>query len=896
MPPSLQTASPSKIFTNYTQLPQRIPAQAWMALRLIVLGLTFVEIGLLFVHPALGLRLFWGVAVPLLPGLFAIAPGLWRQLCPMALANQLPRMLGFGRALTLPPKLRFWSYVAAIAMLVTLVSIRSLVLNQTGWAVGAMCITSMVLAFIGGVFFKGRSGWCGTFCPLAPVQRSHGQAPLIVVRNGYCPTCVGCQKNCFDFNPRAAIFGDLGDNDPRHSMQRMIFMSLLPGLIWGYYNVAGALEQGFGHYLLALAGSALFSTGLFFTLRGLLNITVYRLVSAFGLSALLIYYYFAGPVLVNAVSSLADVTPTDWLVDASRFIAIPIAAAVLFNAFRAELAYLALEMAETQVRVDSGKVQAARAYDAAGTQITERSSGKTFSAKGEQTLLEAMETAGVAIDFGCRSGLCGADPVGIVDGHAHLDAPGEEELATLRRLGLEGRARLACCCHAIGKVTIDRDPRSVPPVVPAQPAEPKSDRAAAAGIGRVLIIGNGVAGITVAESLRRESPSVQITVVAEEPHHFYNRMSIGRVIYTQTSMDGMYLVPDNWYKENKVTVWLNTVAVAIDRAAKSVRLGTGESLDYDRLVLATGAKAAPPGPDFLGRGNGFVLRSAADAQSIRAAIQRYGAKKAIVIGGGVLGIEAAEAMTHLGLRVTILQRGKQLMDRQLDAKGALLLTKYLAHQGVETITECRVEGFEGDERLRAVRLEDGQVLAADLFLACTGIVPNTELAHDAGLAVGRGIKVDACMRTTDPNIFAVGDVADVARGPGGLWPVAVDQGRSAVAAMLGNETQAAEPRIVLQLKSEGIDLRSFGTFDPVPNGCEVLTAISGGVVWWRLVLRDGNVIGAVFVGPPGSSKDLTKLLQAGTDVTAFLPALRKGELTLGKRVTTDVHSLVAVKK
>ncbi len=546
----------------------------------------------------------------------------------------------------------------------------------------------MVLAFIGGVFFKGRSGWCGTFCPLAPVQRSHGQAPLIVVRNGYCPTCVGCQKNCFDFNPRAAIFGDLGDNDQRHSTQRMMFMSLLPGLIWGYYNVAGALEHGFAHYLLVLAGSALFSTGLFFTLRSLLNITAYRLATAFGLSALLIYYYFAGPVLVNAVSGLAGMASPGWLVEASRFIAIPIAAGVLLAALRAEHAYRALETAESQVRVDSRKVQAALSREEAGIPITERGSGKTFSAKGGQTLLEAMEAAGIPIDFGCRSGLCGADPVGIVDGHANLDAPGEEELATLRRLGLEGRARLACSCRATGKVTIDRDPRSVPPVAPARPAEPKPDRAAAAGIGRVLIVGNGVAGITVAESLRRESPSVQITMVADEPHHFYNRMSIGRVIYNQTSMDGMYLVPDSWYKDNNVTVWLNTVAVAIDRAAKAVRLGTGESLGYDRLVLATGAKAAPPGPDFLGRSNCFVLRSAADAQAIRAAIQRLGAKEAIVIGGGVLGIEAAEAMTHLGLRVTILQRAKRLMDRQLDAEGAQLLTTYLAQKGIDALTEC----------------------------------------------------------------------------------------------------------------------------------------------------------------------------------------------------------------
>ena len=138
------------------------------------------------------------------------------------------------------------------------------------------------------------------------------------------------------------------------------------------------------------------------------------------------------------------------------------------------------------------------------------------------------------------------------------------------------------------------------------------------------------------------------------------------------------------------------------------------------------------------------------------------------------------------------------------------------------------------------------------------------------------------MRTSDPDIFAVGDVAEVGKGAAGLWPVAVDQGRIAVSAILGAEIQASEPRIVLQLKSDGIDLRSFGTIEPAPDDCEVLTATGGGSIWWRLVLRGSSVVGAVFVGPRGSSKDLTKLLQSGADFTDFLPALRQGELTLTK--------------
>lgn len=875
-------AAAQEVFLNYTRLPQRVPDVVWNILRSTVLLLTLVEIFLLFYFPAVGLSLFWGITVPLLPACFAVAPGLWRQLCPMAFANQIPRMLGFGRALTLPAPLRFWSYIIAISLLVSLVSIRSLWLNQTGWAVGLMCSICLLLAFVGGVFYKGRSGWCGTFCPIAPVQRSHGQAPLVVVRNGYCPSCVGCQKNCFDFNPRAAIFGDLEDKDPRYAMQRMIFMSSLPGIIWGYYNVAGTLDYGFRVYLVALAGSMFFSSGLFFTLRGLLKISSYRMVTGFGIAALLIYYYYAGPILITNLAHLFDALPPEPLLTASRYLALPIAGAILPNAVRAERAYRDASESQAGVRVDTTKIHSAglkSGKSGSGITICERGSGSEFSARSDQSILEAMEEAGMAIDYGCRSGLCGADPVGIVDGHECLSAVGNEERATLRRLGLEGRARLACCARASGPVTIDRDPRSVPAPAAQVPLGPAVDRARELGIARVLVIGNGVAGITLAETLRSASASVDITLIADEPHHFYNRMAIGRVIYSASSMDGMYLVPDDWYKSNRITVFLNTAARSIDRSAKLVHLGTGEALPYDRLVLATGARAAQPVPGFTEYSNAFVLRTAGDAQSIRAAIQQRGAKHAVVIGGGVLGIEAAEAMANLGLKVSILQRGRRLMDKQLDAEGAQVLTKYLGDRGIEVVPDCKQFEIVADaDSLTMLKPDDGREYAADVYVACAGIVPEMELARSAGLDVGRGIKTDAAMQTSDANIFAVGDVVDAGAGIGGLWPVAVSHAHRAVASMLGTPGADGQQPIVLQLKSDGIDLRSFGKIDPVPVEAEVMTA-KGGETWWRLVILNGAAIGAVLVGPPGSARSLTRMLQEQADFTPYLDSLRQGKLS-----------------
>jgi NADPH-dependent 2,4-dienoyl-CoA reductase/sulfur reductase-like enzyme/ferredoxin len=910
-------ATPATLFANYTQRPRQGPDALWLALRIAVLALALGEIVLLFVRPALGLALFWTVAVPCLPALWAIAPGLWRQVCPMAFVNQLPRTLGFEVKRALPMAARYWSYLIAVALLVAMVALRRPLLNGAGWATGAMCATALLLALAGGLAFKGRSGWCGTFCPLAPVQRAHGQAPIVVVRNGYCPTCVGCQKNCIDFNPRAAIHGDLADNDPRHATQRLWFMAMLPGLIVGFYTLGPVLDAGgVAAYVAALAGCMLAAAGLFLLLRALFATTAYRMASVFSAAALLLYYVWAGPVLLGALASLFDLGPApEGLLQASRLIGLPIVYGVWRASLAGERAYQQLERGDS-VRIDDSRLKAGAGGAGGGAragviEIFERRSGKRFEAAPGKTLLESMEAAGVPIEFGCRSGLCGADPVGIVEGHDHLDEPGADEAATLKRLGLSGRARLACCTRMRGSLTIDCDARSVPLRASSEPAAPRVDRAAAAGITRVVVVGNGVAGMTVAEALRDASDSLEIHVVAGEPHHFYNRMALGRVVYNRQAMQGMYLLPETWYAEQRITVWLNTVAVGLDREARVLRLGTGETLAYDKLILATGARAASPTPQYEQCSNAFVLRNAAHAQAIRAAVQQSRSRRAVVIGGGVLGVEAAEALRHLGLEVTLVHRGARLMDRQLDAEGAQRLGAYLENSGIGVITGARLAQFEVDGgRLLAMQLEDGRRVEGEIFVACAGVQPETALAREAGLAVGRGVKVDARMTTSDPHIYAVGDAAEPPTpGPAGLWTVAVQHGRIAVEALLagtdgaqngssagaadraahgtaGHTSGAATPppaepnRIVLQLKSEGIDLRSFGDVENTPEGAEVLSADGAEVAWWRIVMNEGRPVAAVYVGPPGTAQAFTRALQNGVDLTAALPALRQRRLDL----------------
>lgn len=868
--------APLTFFANYTQRRPRVPAAVWWGLRAAVLLTVLALIGALLLVPSVALRLFWGLAVPVLPALLVVAPGLWRQVCPMATLNQIPRQAGFSRARDLPPALKTWAFFVALMLFVGAVALRAPLLNHDGTALAVALAAVLLLALAGGWGFKGRSGWCGTFCPLGPIQRDYGQAPLVVVRNGFCEPCLGCQKNCYDFNPRAAVFSDVYDDDPRWAGQRRLFIGLMPGLILGYFLGGGGAQATAADNVLALAAGAAASAGSYALAVAFVPTTPYRISMAFGAVALAVFYAFAGPVVVDTLAWLVGAEPAAWLRDGVRLSGVLLAAVLALAGLRAERHYREAQAArarkpaavtthtdETRTQIGGGRALKDRLAGQGGQpEVTDRATGIAFQVAPEQTLLEAIEHAGLKIAYGCRAGVCGADPVAVCDGGEHLSPPDDDELATLQRLGLEGRARLACMCTVRGPVVIDRDPRAAEVPVSVL-RRPTVDKAQAAGIGRVVIVGDGVAGMSAAEALRRDSGSVRITLVGNEPVPFYNRMGIGRLVYDDDSegaMQALRLVPEDWASGRDVTVHRGAVAVRLDRENRRVGLNTGEWLRYDRLILATGARSAPPDDQFLTHPNAFVLRSADDAQQIRAWVKQHGCRRALVVGGGVLGVEAADALHHLGLKVTLLQRADRLMNAQLDAPGAARLAHYLESIGIQVGTRMSVNRYDGEPLLTHAWLAHGPRVRADLFVACLGIQPNVHLAQAAGLAVKRGIVVDGAMRTSDPLIQAIGDVAELPGQPGGLWPVGAAQAAAAVGALWGDGAPYQSPRIVLQLKCNGIDLRSWGDVAPRP-GDTVHHARAEEAAWWQLILRDGALAGGLWVGPPGSAKAFTKLLQ-----------------------------------
>ena len=175
------------------------------------------------------------------------------------------------------------------------------------------------------------------------------------------------------------------------------------------------------------------------------------------------------------------------------------------------------------------------------------------------------------------------------------------------------------------------------------------------------MIGNGIAGVTAVDHIRRRHPLTAIDLIAEEPHHLYNRMGIARLVYGKSAMQGLYLNPDAWYGERNVEAWLNTRALSIDRHAREVRLGTGERLSYDRLILASGSRAFVPPIEGFGLAGTGVLRKADDAIRVRSFAQRHACKRATIAGGGLLGLEAAYALHQLGIRTAVLERSPRLL-------------------------------------------------------------------------------------------------------------------------------------------------------------------------------------------------------------------------------------------
>ena len=805
--------------------------------------------------------------------MFFVAPGLWRNLCPLAAANQLPRLGGFTRGIAHTERMKELAYPVGIALFFALVVGRKLLFNDSGEATAILVLGALVAAFAGGLVFKGKSGWCSSICPMLPVQRIYGQTPFITVANTHCQPCVGCAKNCYDFNPRIAWLADQYDGARHYAGYRRFFAGVLPGFILAYYLAPSGNVLGMGLITLGYMGLSL---AIYHAFDVLLKARQNEVPVLFAAAALNIYYWFAAPVVAQSLAKLGMPAP-DWAARALQVLVLLLSLAWVARSWRVELRFLDEIVGQATgqpVRVSAAGSEALRAAAAGSTELKIDPEGRRVAVKPGQSVLEAVEACGLHIESGCRMGVCGADPVAITAGAEHLAPPSGDERSTLERLGHAANTRMACCARLNGAVTVELKPHRR--TGPAAPATRLYNR----NIKRVVVAGAGIAGLTAADHLRRNHPDCEIHVVGREKHFLYNRMGISRLIYGRSAMQGLYLMPESWYAERKIELWLNTRLAAIDTAARGVKLATGESLEYDRLILATGAQCfVPPIEGFGARGT-FVLRDADGAMAVRDYIQHRQGQHAVVAGAGLLGLEAAYALHRAGLHVVVIANGDWVLNRQLDERAGSLLRKFFESIGIEVLTRAEVVQVRADwdGEVGQVKLKDGRILPADVFMVCAGVRPDVAQAAAAGIAVNKGIVVNERMETSVPGVYAAGDCAEFNGEFPGLWPVAVEQGETAAVNSLGARRPYRGQIPSTILKVHGADLVSIGKIAAKGLGeREVIQEQRDDFKYRKLVLVNGRLAGAILMGYPIDAPLVTRLVKQNADLLKILTRLDRGD-------------------
>ncbi|MEW8250685.1 MAG: nitrite reductase large subunit NirB [Candidatus Thiodiazotropha sp.] len=398
---------------------------------------------------------------------------------------------------------------------------------------------------------------------------------------------------------------------------------------------------------------------------------------------------------------------------------------------------------------------------------------------------------------------------------------------------------------------------------------------------RLVLIGNGMAGIRTLEELLKLAPEhYAITVFGAEPHPNYNRIMLSPVLAGEKSVSDIILNERDWYAENGITLKTGDAVTTIDRVGRRVISESGAAIDYDRLLIATGSNPfiiPVPGHDKRGV---IGFRDIADVERMLEAAGHY--KKAVVIGGGLLGLEAANGLIKNGMEVTVVHLMDSLMERQLDRPAADLLKSSLESRGLKFLMEAQTTEITGSERVEGIRFADGSEIEADLVVMAVGIRPNMALAQDAGIHCDRGIVVNDTMQTFDPRIYAVGECVQHRNVCYGLVAPLFEQAKVAANHLANHGIARYQGSITsTKLKVTGIDLFSAGEFNEGEGDETLVLQDPGAGVYKKLVLRDNRVKGAVMYGDTLDGSWYFQLLREGTDISAFRGTILFGQHDLG---------------
>lgn len=379
-----------------------------------------------------------------------------------------------------------------------------------------------------------------------------------------------------------------------------------------------------------------------------------------------------------------------------------------------------------------------------------------------------------------------------------------------------------------------------------------------------IIIGNGIAGMTAAEEIRKLDPEAIIKIYTEESHLCYYRLQLSHGISKELVPEKLVINQEDWYRERNIEVFLNTRVKAVEPENSRIYLDDNTSVRYDKLLLATGSSPFIPPIKGVDKEGVYALRTIEDLQNLQTYLEKC--TEVAVIGGGLLGLEAAWALKEKGMKVHVLEFFPYLLPRQLDEELAAHVKDRLEKEGLHIHLKAASKEILGDGRVSGIELEDGRTIPASLIMLSTGVKSNTGFLQDSGLEIKRGLVVDKHMKTNLDNIYAAGDLVEYDGNVLALWADAIDQGRIAGKNMLGASESyiPAEPATLLRIGK--FSAYSVGQVENTPESI----SYNEGDVFHKLFIKDGRIIGGVLTGDIKKMSALKKAVNAHLDVSDLL--------------------------
>ena len=383
---------------------------------------------------------------------------------------------------------------------------------------------------------------------------------------------------------------------------------------------------------------------------------------------------------------------------------------------------------------------------------------------------------------------------------------------------------------------------------------------------KYLIIGNGIAGLSAAREIRSNDSKGSLTMVTSEPYLTYYRTKLTECLAIEQSIDELLVNKESWYIEKNINILLDKIVEKIDIEKNMVLLDDKMIINYEKLLIATGSRPFIPPINGKYKEGVFALRTFKDLKKSKDYFNKC--ENVTVIGGGLLGLEAAWSLKQIGKKVKVVEFAPHLLSKQLDKELGDKLAKRLKNEGIEVYLPKSADVIYGDTTVTGIKLNDGEVLETDGILISSGIRPNLDLIRDTSINFDKGIKVDEHLRTNIENIYAAGDVVEVDNMIVGLWTTSNEQGKVAGGNMSGKEIKYIQPKLFSSLKIGGIQIFSAGNIIEFDRVYEYLDDASD--IHHKIFTKDGKIIGVILFGDLKELNTLRNAVFNNVDIEDYL--------------------------